>query len=232
MQKHTSLHEGHRARLKKRFLSDGGENMADHELLEMLLFFAIPRRNTNNIAHALLNRYGTLEQLLMASTEDLTQITGIGESSALFLKTVSAMIRRVATQMKSELPRYFTAKDLEEHLLPLFSQLAHERLYMLGFDGKMRYLFCEKITDGSTSAVAVNVQNMLRIALSREATTVVLAHNHPRGLAIPSAADVAITLEYRDILRSVGIVLMEHYVVAEGECVPIIKAAKRDEVEN
>ncbi len=215
-------HEGHRARLKKRFLHDNGESMESHELLELLLFFVIPRRNTNEIAHALLARFGSLVGVFTASVQELTEVDGVGESAAIFLKSVSSVIRRTDLEKQIELPRYTNISTLMEYVKPLFSQLNHERLYLLCFDPSMRMISCEKVCDGSVNAISVNSQIMLRMALTKNAQAVVLAHNHPLGVACPSAADLATTARYRDAFDKAGILMVEHFIVADDEVVSLI----------
>lgn len=215
-------HEGHRARMKKRFLCDSGESMESHELLETLLFYAIPRRNTNEIAHALLARFKTLAGVLEASVDELMQIEGVGESAAIFLKTISAIIRRNDLDKQTKLPKYTSISALMEYVKPLFSQLTHERVYILCFDSSMRMISCDKVCDGSVTAVSVNSQIMLRIALTKNAHAVILAHNHPQGIACPSAADLTATGQYRDIFEKAGILMVEHFIVAEDEAVSLI----------
>lgn len=218
----THKHEGHRARMRKRFMHDYGESMESHELLEMLLFYVIPRRNTNEIAHALLARFGTLTGTLAASVEELMQIDGVGENVAIYLKNISAIIRRNDLDKQIELPKYTSISALMEYVKPLFTQLTHERLYLLCFDSAMRMISCDKVSDGSANAVSVNAQIMLRIALTKNAHAVVLAHNHPNGIACPSAADLTATAQYRDAFDKAGMLLVEHFVVAGEEAVSLI----------
>ena len=215
-------HEGHRARLKKRFLHDNGESMEGHELLELLLFYVIPRRNTNEIAHALLARFGKLADVFSASVDELMEIEGIGENAAIYLKSISAAVRFTDLEKQIKLPKYTNMTVLKEYIRPLFSQLTVERLYILTFDMSMRMISCEKVCDGSVNAVPVNTPIIMRKALTKNAQAVVLAHNHPGGVACPSAADMRGTACYRDALEKAGILLVEHFLVANDAIVSII----------
>ena len=218
----STLHAGHRARLKKRFQNDYGESMETHELLELLLFYVVPRADTNMTAHALLERFGSLCAVLDAPVEDLISVKGVGIEVAAYLKMIGATMRRAELEQMDDGKRFHTVQDIKDYIKPLFSHLNCERLYMLSFDDAKRLISCDKIAQGSTNAVAVNTNHMVRIAVMGQASWVVLAHNHPRGVALPSLDDISATGRYREILQSVSIQLVEHYIVGDGEIVPII----------
>lgn len=198
-------------------LRDDGESLEAHELLEILLFAGIPRRNTNDIAHALLDRYGSLTGVLQASAQELMQIDGIGESSAVMIRAVSALIRRMDLE-KQEKPKTFDRmEDIVAYIKPLFSQLREERLYLLMFDDARHLLGCERISEGSTNAVSVNLPRMMHLVALHRASWVVLAHNHPNGEAYPSPDDVSTTRRCRDAFESASVQLVEHFVVSENQ---------------
>jgi DNA repair protein RadC len=221
-QKRPQLHQGHRARMKKRFLRDNGESMETHELLEMLLFACIPRRNTNDIAHALLAKFGSFSDVLNASAEDLQQIDGIGESSALHLNIISALVRRLALETRKPPRAFHQVQAVTDYIKPLFIQLKVERLYLLCFDDAKKLLSCDMIAEGLTNAVAVNIPKMVRIAIANQATWVILAHNHPNGQAFPSLDDISTTKRAQDAFDSVSVQLAEHFIVCGDKVVPIL----------
>ena len=221
-QKHPQLHRGHRARMKKRFIQDNGESMASHELLEMLLFACIPRKNTNEIAHALLQRFGSLHRVLNASIEEMKQVSGIGESSALHLKIVSAVLRRQAQEEYQAPKAFHNVQAVVDYIKTLFIQLRVERLYLLCFDDAKHLLSCDVIAEGLTNAVAVNIPRMIEIALKYHAAWVVMAHNHPNGQALPSMDDISATKRAMDAFDSISVQLAEHFIVCGDKVVPIL----------
>ncbi len=215
-------HNGHRARLKKRFLRDMGESMEPHELLELLLFFAIPRRNTNNMAHALLARFGTLDGVIRAPVEDLMELDGIGESAAIYLKCLWAASRQMELDARKDSPTYSDRASVEAYIKPLFARLTKERLYMLSFDGANRLLGCDLIAEGSTNAVAVNTPVMMRYLVRYSPSSVVLAHNHPNRSLLPSMEDVATTSYYQDLFQKMNVTLTQHFIVVEDQITSIL----------
>ncbi len=220
--KELNIHDGHRERLRTRFLADNGESMQPHELLELLLQFVIPRKDTNETAHALLENFGTLGNVMLAPYLDLLQVNGVGESSAFLIKLISALVRRMTLE-EQETPKTFDRLQMvADYVKPLFAQINKERLYMLCFNEKKQLLSCEKICDGSAHAVVVNKANMVRQALMRQASWVVLAHNHTNGFAEPSMEDISITQSFCNALESVSISLAEHFIVSGETVLPLI----------
>ena len=209
--------------MRLRFAADDGESMATHELLEMLLYTVIPRCNTNEVAHALLKRFQTLDGVFEASIADLMQINGIGHNSAVHIKLMSALIRRAEVERRAPVKQFLSEQHVIDYICPLFLQLRVERIYMLCFDDAGHLLCCEMIAEGCVNAVAVNSQLMLRIALRENAAWVVLAHNHPHGLAYPTMEDRVTTQKYNTMFDCVGIPLVEHFVIANGKAFPMLK---------
>ena len=230
MKETQNLHSGHRERMRMRFLHDNGESMQTHELLEMLLFSCIPRCNTNQIAHALLKRFRNLDGIFEASVADLMQVEGIGKNSAVQIKLVSALMRRAAEESRIPVKQYLSEKSIIDYVRPLFTQLAVERLYMLCFDDASHMLCCEQISEGSVNAVAINSQILIRTAVVENASWVVLAHNHPHGLACPTMEDRVATQKYCELLESAGIQLVEHFVVARDKVFPMLKNNAKKEL--
>ena len=197
--------------------------METHELLEMLLYSSLPRCNTNQIAHALLKRFNKLEYVFEASIPELMQVEGIGRSCAVQIKLVNALIQRVAIESRIPIKQYLSEQSIIDYIRPMFVQLNVERLYMMCFDDAAHMLCCEKISEGSVSAVAVNSQNMLHIAAINKASWIVLAHNHPHGLACPTLEDRATTQKYRTIFEHAGMPIVEHFVIAQGKFFPMLR---------
>lgn len=219
----TIMHEFHRQRLRERYLKCGFASFADHELLELLLSYAIPRKDTNAIAHALLNKFGSLRNVLLAELPELLSVDGMGESSAICLKLHLEMLRRTLQDETRNRPRYDSVIKLAKFLCPQFVCATHEMVYAMLLDNGMRLLECFKVTDGIVNAAEVTVRRIAERAYHMHAANVVLAHNHPNGLAIPSAQDIEFTDCLNESLRTLGIVLVEHFVIVDERFAPIMR---------
>lgn len=215
----SSVHDGHRGRMKQQFAEHGGEGMNDIQFLEMLLFYTLPRCDTNVLAHALLERYGSIRGVLDAEIADLRQIQGIGESAALFLKTVREALRRYMTSPLQETGFISSSDEAGRYFLPILQYETEEKVYLMCLNGRGGLISCTQIASGTLCAVNVSIRRIVDEAVRRRCASVVLAHNHPAGIALPSAEDRAFTQELKKALRLMDIRLMDHIVVAEGDYV-------------
>ena len=212
-------HQGHRERKKRQFQDFGLDAFADHEALELLLYYAIPRQDTNPLAHELLRRFGSLEAVLDASQEDLTTVPGIGENSALLLRLVPQLYRRALAGPRGKTVILNTPEKIGHYLLQRYAGEVREVVYELCLDQKGKLLTCCRVAEGSGASADFNVRTVLMNAIRCGASLVVLSHNHPSGLALPSAADQAATDRVQRALDTVGIQLLDHIVVADGDFV-------------
>ena len=211
------IHDGHRERLRQRYLRTGLTGFDDLAILELLLCFAIPRRDTNPIAHALLDRFGSLASVLEAPPEELRQVEGIGESAAVLLTLVPAVARQHLIQRSCAGRPLTTTARLSEYLLPRFFGERDEVVWLLCLDAQLRPLDCRLLFRGSVNTTGVSVRKIVQVALGCNATSVVMAHNHPSGLALPSLEDEQTTQSVRQALAAVGIPLADHIIVADGQ---------------
>ncbi len=214
-----SIHDGHRQRLKDRFLNEGLEHFQEHEVLELLLFYCIPRRDTNEIAHALLERFGSLAQTIEASIEELKKVPGMGENAAAFLSLLGAFDRYYQVNKNANIKILRTIEECGAYLIPQFVSRRNETVLLLCLDAKCKVLCCKEVGEGSVNSAAVPIRRIVEMALGANATSVVLAHNHPSGLAIPSGEDVQTTKRLAAALASVDIELADHIVVADEDYV-------------
>ena len=221
----VGIHDGHREKMRRRFLSGGLEQFADHEALELLLYYAIPRRDTNPIAHALMDRYGSLSAVLAAPVEDLQKVEGIGESAAILLKLVPRLCTkaRLADADRQELVLN-TASRAGAYLLERFYGEQNEVIYQLCLDRKGKLLVCKKLGEGSIASAALDVRKLVENAILHSASSVVLAHNHPSGIASPSVEDYAATDRARAALETIGVALADHIIVADGDFVSLAES--------
>lgn len=224
MEKKSALHTGHRARLKERFLSDP-EQIANHELLELLLFYAIPRRDTNDLAHTLIEEFGSLSGVLEADPVRLSCVLGVKSGTMTYLKAVGEAVRRVMQdklRMEEDDAVFDTPQKIASFIWPRFLGIKEERVYALLFDNGMRLLDCYHVCDGSISGAPLSVRRIVQRAYGRGATGVVLAHNHPGGVAQPSREDYNVTRRMEEALRLMEIPLIEHYIFTDQTFSPIM----------
>ena len=214
-----SLHDGHRARLKKRFLEYGAEGIDDVNLLELLLFFALPRVDTNETAHELLARFGTIDGVLEASADELLATPGVGESATVLLKLIPTLAKRYLAAKNSIGSILASTEDAGDFLLPRFLGERDETVLLVCMDTKMKVVSCRKIASGDVSVAHLSIRKVVEQALAQNAPYVILAHNHIGGFALPSVEDVNATLQLRDALSLVGVTLIDHIVVSGDDFV-------------
>lgn len=215
------VHDGHRARKKEQFLRFGLEHFADHEVLELLLYYAVPRQDTNPIAHALIDCFGSLEQVLAAPVEELQKVKGVGESAALLIKLVPQVVRQARISSAASEKILDTTERIGAFFVDHFVAQTEEIMYQLCLDAKGRMLSCDKVSTGDVSSVNLNVRKVVENALRHNAVMVALAHNHPSGVAFPSQEDRVATLMARDALETVGIQLVDHIIVADDDFISL-----------
>lgn len=221
------MHEGHRARVKKRFREEGLDHFSDVQALELLLFYVIPRADTNPIAHALLDHFGSLSQVLEASVEDLCRVPGVGESAALFLTLIPQMGRFYLVNRSSHATVLPTLESCAAYLMPHFFGRKVETVFLLCLDAKCKILCCKEVGQGSTNSTGISIRRIVETAIGVNASTVVLAHNHPSGLAVPSPEDIQTTRRIAQALKAVDIVLADHIIVADDDYVSIAMSDTR-----
>jgi DNA repair protein RadC len=215
------IHQGHRERKKAQFLRYGLEPMADHEVLELLLFYALPRVDTNPIAHALMERYGSLSAVLAAPVEDLQKVDGIGENAAILFKLMAACWRKYALNDGVQPFLYDSAEKIGNYAVRLFIGASVEKLYVMLFDNKMMLLDTVKIAEGAVNSVSAPARLYVERAFKKNAASIVLIHNHPNGSANASNEDICYTHNLKSVLKGVGIDLLDHIIVSGKYYKPI-----------
>ena len=219
-----SIHDGHRQRLKRRFLEEGLDNFSDIQVLELLLFYCIPRKDTNPIAHELLARFGSLSQVLEAPVEELSKVSGISENAATLLHLTTAVGRYYLVDRSSRIEVLNTIEGCARYLLPFFFGRRNETVFLLCLDAKCKVLCCREVGEGSVNSASISVRKIVETALGVNATTVVLAHNHPSGIAVPSGDDIQTTRRVAMALSAVDIHLADHIVVADEDFVSMVQS--------
>lgn len=221
------VHRGHRERLKRRFLEEGLDNFTDVQVLELLLFYAIPQRDTNPIAHALLDHFGSLSQVLEAGVGELKKVPGISDHSAILLSLVMQTGRYYQVDCARRVECLTSLDACGAYLVPYFFGRSNETVFILCLDAKCKVLCCKEVGEGSVNSASISVRKIVETALGANATTVILAHNHPSGVALPSEEDVQTTCRIAAALRAVEIHLADHIVVADGDYVSMVQSGYR-----
>ena len=215
------VHDGHRQRLRERFCKEGLDHFDEHQVLELLLFYCIPRVDTNPIAHALLERFGTLSHVLEAPVEELEKVQGIGHNAAVFLTLITAAGRYYQVNCAARTVFLTSVEDCGQYVKPFFYGRRNETVFLLCLDAKCKVLCCKEIGEGRVNSACVPIRRIVETALAANATSVILAHNHPSGLALPSDADIQTTRRVAVALDAVEIVLVDHIVVADDDFVSL-----------
>jgi len=216
-----SIHDGHRARKKAQFLEHGLETFSDHEALELLLYYAIPRGDVNPVAHALLERFGSLDAVLSATAWELQSVAGVGEHCAALLSLVLPLARRAQTVSSRDPAILADTAQAGRFFRKLFFGMREERLYMACIDAKGKLLRCVVIAEGGVDSASLNLRRVVEVAFQSNASAVFLAHNHPSGVALPSDEDNRATLMAWDALRRIGVTLADHIIVADNDYVSL-----------
>ncbi len=218
------LHKGHRQRLKERFLREGLDNFEEHQVLELLLFYGVPQRDTNPIAHDLINRFGSLSAVLEAGPEELAEVPFVGDNVSTLFKLITAVGRyyQVNCAMREQI--LTTIDACGKYLTPFFYGRQHETVFLLCLDAKCKVLCCEKVGQGSVNSAGVPIRQIVETALKANASTAILAHNHPSGLALPSREDVQTTRRVAAALDAVEIELTDHIIVADNDWVSLAQS--------
>ena len=228
-EKSKNLHAGHRKRMRADFELDGFANWHEHKVLEFLLHRVIPRADTNETAHLLIDGCGGFAEVFRASKEKLTDIMGVGSETAEYLHMLGEFVHYY-NGVRYDINRLtLDSETCEGYLLNLFDGLERENFYMLCLDAQNRILYKRRIFEGSFDSIDIDVTQIVRIAVKCDSSSVVLAHNHPSGIAMASNADIISTQTVERALSLAGVRLLDHIIVAGGKCVSMKnqKAPKR-----
>lgn len=216
-----SIHQGHRERMKTEFLARGLDGWHDHKVLELVLFYAIPQGDVNPVAHALLDKFGSLAGVLDAPVEELMRVKGIGKHAALLLHLLVAVSGAYTASRNRRAEIIHTPEDAYSVLHPYFFGAKNELVYILCLDGKNQFLGVRQIAQGSIWAAEINLRRIMEEVVSLRAAKIYLAHNHVGSLALPSRADWDMTVTAYGVLENVGIELCDHLIFQDEEMVSL-----------
>lgn len=208
---------GHRERLRSRLISAGPDSLADHEMIEMVLFLAIPRRDTKQLARFLIARFGSFAAVISASVPDLLAMEGLGEAGVAALKIVQAGSQRLARAEVLYRPVLSNWERLMEYLQAVLAREKVEQFRILFLDNRNRLLADQAQAKGTVNHTPVYPREVVRRALELHATAIILVHNHPSGDPSPSTDDIDMTKEIKKAAAALSIVLHDHVIVGNGQ---------------
>lgn len=220
----AGTHDGHRGRLKRRFEKTGLDGFAPHEVLELILFYAIPRRDTNPIAHELIDVFGGIDKVFEADVSELMQVKYIGENAAVLIKLFLDCFKYY-TQAKNDVKFFATsAFAVSEYVKTLFVGEKDEMSFLLCFDSSGKHINTTKVSEGSVTATEISIRKIAEIVAKNRASSVILTHNHPGGIAMPSTGDLLVTKKIVKLLNEIGVAFNDHIIVAESETISLASA--------
>ncbi len=218
-------HIEHRKRLKDRFRMEGLEGFDEKHALELFLFYCVPRKDTNDLAYELLHYFGSIVEVLDATPEELERVPGVGEGVSTFFSLRRAMERYYKLKKETRCHEPLrTVEDFGRMLAPKFEKERNEVVYVLCLDAKCKMLASIFVGEGSVNAANVSIQRIVKACLNTNATSVVLAHNHPSGLALPSSEDINTTNEIANMLQMLDIYLADHLIFTDGDYISLAQS--------
>lgn len=218
--KKKNVHEGHRERMRNKYVNKGIEVFEQHEILEMLLFYAIPRKNTNDIAHRLLEACGSLSAVFDAPIDILMQ-QGLSYNAAVLLHMIPDLSRAYQSDKFDNEEKIITDENIGKKMVHLFAGKNEECVYAFFLDANGKEKYSGIISKGDASSAPLFSKDIVSIAARCKAVTVIIAHNHPSGVAFPSRADLEATADIADALDTIGIHLADHIIVADRDYISL-----------
>ena len=218
------LHKDHRKRLKNRFLQNGLEDFEPHNMLELLLFFGVPQKDTNELAHRLIDRFGSFNRVLDAPYEELLKVDGVGENVATLIKLITPLFRYYHKNIDIKDEPLDTPSRVGGYLTQCYAGFTEEVVSVLALDSLCHIISFDIIGKGDISSAGIRYRSILEIVMRTNAPSVVICHNHPGGLAIPSRQDIIATEKIRDLLGTINVALVDHIVIAGDDFVSLAES--------
>ena len=223
-----NLHSGHRNRLRQSFINNNYDSLNDHQLLELLLFYALPRVDTNVIAHRLLNTFGSLSGILNAKLDHLKNVEGIGENAAVLLKLLPELMRRSVKKVNSFIDKINSLSELGNFLIQYFALESSEESVIICVNKNKKVTSINRLKFKSKKSEDNALDEIISICVSAKPHTVVMAHLHPDGCLTPSRDDELFTYSLKNALEALRILLMEHFVITHDGYTRILNSLDYD----
>lgn len=208
------LHEGHRKRVKTRYLTEGIDEFEDYQVLEMLLFFCIPMKDTNELAHKMINEYGSLAGVFEADTKDICRKCGVSENTAILVSLIPSLSRRYLKGKWGDKPILNSSTKAGEYAIALFAGRTYEAFYVICLDSQNRVNYAGLLHEGTLNEVPVYPRLVVELVLRHQANSIILAHNHPGGSLNPSNDDIELTKKIKAALEPISVKVVDHIIAA------------------
>ncbi len=222
-----NIHKGHRQKIRERYYETGLTGMPDHNILEFILFFGVPQKDTNEMAHELIERFGSFSAVLEARRTELLEIKGMTETAACLLTMFLPVYKRYVADLNKKKPVLEQTKDYVKYLRHIYLDNPNiERIYLLCLDSNNRLIACRKISEGDFSSALFDVRKVASIVLEVNAKKVVISHNHPSGRLEPSGNDCSVTLEISNLLSILKVRLADHIIITDTSYFSMVSSGK------
>lgn len=208
------LHEGHRQRVKSRYLAEGLDGFEDHQVLEMLLFYCIPMKDTNELAHRMIREFGSLAGLLEADPQDVSKRCKVSENTAILISLIPSLARRYLRVKWGDKPVLNSSAKAGEYAISLFAGRTYEAFFVICLDTQNRVNYSALVHEGTLNEVSVYPRLIVELVLRHQANSVILSHNHPGGTLNPSREDIDLTKTIISALKPISVSVLDHIIVA------------------
>ncbi len=226
-----NLHEGHRKRLTRELLEqDFPDSMPSHKVLEALLFYGIPRKDTNDLAHKLLEKFGSLNGVFEADPNSLFEVKGMTERAVTLIKMILPLNRRIQTEKYKKRYRFNSIDEYGNYISKCFMGYNNEILMISSFDNSGNLIENDILSDGHAASLSLSVKKIVKTVLTRNPTSVIIAHNHINKSAVPSFADIEMTQSLKYTLEQIEIRLVDHIIVSGTDYISLAQSVDYNQI--
>ena len=215
--KNENVHSGHRKRMRTRLNKNGPDTMEDHELIEMLLYYCVPMKDTNEIAHKMLSAFGSMTNLIKASPQEIVKRCDVTENMAMIFSTINGIIKRVSAEAYKQGHIISSTDEAGNLAVSILNGESVECFYVVCLDGKNRIIAIDRISKGVINETYVNTRMVVESVLGHNARSAIFMHNHPSGILKPSFEDIYTTNKIVKVLNAIDIIVLDHLIVAENK---------------